>query len=155
MRTIKGFALRLGTVVLCAQIALFLLNTVGTDLTFYPQGADNSLLATAGKAIRFLLVPVGIDDWRYSVAMLSGVFAKEGVASTLAYLFPEGMSLPLPSALALVVFAYIYTPCVSALASISRAISRKTALFVALWQLFAALVLSYATYFIVNIFILL
>ena len=58
------------------------------------------------------------------------------VVSTLNVLFGEGVSsfLGASSAVSLLVFSLLYTPCVAAIASVRRELGRKWALGVVVWQ---------------------
>ena len=48
--------------------------------------AEHSYMAQIGKTIEPVMKPCGFD-WRQSVALLSGVFAKEVVASTMTVVY--------------------------------------------------------------------
>ncbi|MBQ7642530.1 MAG: ferrous iron transporter B, partial [Clostridia bacterium] len=144
----KNFAARIGTVVVLSSATVFILYGVTADFRYVAGGSEESLLSYMGRAFSVLLRPAGIDDWRFSAALFSGLFAKESVASSLALLFPNGFYLAPASGFALTVFFALYTPCFSALASISRAIGRKYAVLSAVWQLFIALAAAYMTYFV-------
>ena len=64
--------------------------------------------------------------------------AKESVVSILEVLFgAEGgvaAAITTLSAVSMLVFSLLYTPCVAAIASIKRELGGKTALGVVLWQ---------------------
>lgn len=114
---------------------------------------DESLLAAIGKYAAFAFKPMGITDWRYSVAILSGVFAKEGIASALALLFPSGLNLGVAQAAGLTAFTYAYTPCVTALSAMRKRIGFLSTAVSAVLQFAVALILAYAAYFICSIFV--
>ncbi len=150
-RTITSFILRLGTVIVIASAAVFLLGNVTADFKYSPSG-ENCLLYYISTPFSLLLKPVGLGDWRYSAALLSGIFAKEGVAATLTQLFPNGMAITFSQGLALTVFCYLYTPCVSAIAALKRVTGLKAALLSAFWQLFVASLSSYLVFFALALF---
>ena len=62
--------------------------------------------------------------------------AKESVVSTLGILFGGsiGSVLSPVSAVSLLIFSLLYTPCVAAVASIKRELGGKWAVGVVLWQ---------------------
>ena len=70
--------------------------------------------------------------------MITGFMAKESVVSTLSILIPSqemlmGLLTPL-TAMALLVFCLLYTPCVAAVASIKRELGGKWAVVVVVGQ---------------------
>lgn len=97
-----------------------------------------SLLAIVSGVIAPVFAPLGFGDWRISTALITGFMAKESVVSTLSVLFGSTAAItelltPL-SALALLVFCLLYTPCVAAVASIKRELGGKWAFMVVLFQ---------------------
>ena len=150
-RTVVNFTVRLGTVIIIASLALFLFSGITPTLSYEPNG-DNSLISYVGRAISPLFRPMGISDWRYAVAVIAGIFAKEGVASSLGMLFPTGLGLSVSSGVAFTLFCYAYTPCVAAIAAIAKAAGKKYAAISAVWQFAAALFMGYTAYFLLSAF---
>ncbi|WP_458699628.1 ferrous iron transport protein B [Sulfurospirillum sp. 1307] len=89
---------------------------------------ENSYLGTIGKATQPFFAPLGFD-WRLSVALESGLAAKEVVVSTLGVLYSLGdeateaddsllnaikNNIELPVAVAFIIFVMIYLPCFAA-----------------------------------------
>lgn len=153
-KTAIQFIIKLAGIVLILSSTLWILKNVSTDFKFLNgEGIEYSLLALIGKPLRFLFYPIGITDWRFSVAMLSGVFAKEGVASTLAVLFVEGVNLTFGQGLALTFFCYAYTPCVTALCMIKQKIGLKFTVICAVYQLIVGLFACYGIYYLTVLFL--
>ena len=93
--------------------------------------SQNSILALVAGVLAPIFLPVGFGDWRIVTALISGFMAKESVVSTLSVLFGTTAQLteiltPV-SALSLLVFCLLYTPCVAAVASIKRELGGKWA----------------------------
>lgn len=112
------FCFKAGTVLVMSSIAVFLLSTLGKDFSPVQSPAD-SLLALFGKAVLPLFRPLGITDWRQTVALLSGIFAREAIVSTLGILYGAGplalkQAFSVPSALSFCVFSLLFLPCVAA-----------------------------------------
>ncbi|CAG0907194.1 unnamed protein product, partial [Cyprideis torosa] len=87
-----NFIKRAGLIVVLAVTVLSGLNSMGWDngtLTFGNEGSESSLLATAGKAIAPVFEPMGIqrDNWPASVALFTGLFAKESIVGTINSLY--------------------------------------------------------------------
>ena len=89
---------------------------------------ENSYLGYIGKFTEPLFEPLGFD-WRMSVALETGLAAKEIVVSTLSVLYGLGSSndensdsliekiktnIPFASAVSFIVFVMIYLPCLAA-----------------------------------------
>jgi len=66
--------------------------------------------------------------------------AKESVVATMGVLFGTGVSTILTplTAVSMLVFSLLYTPCVAAIASIKRELGGKSARFVVVWQCIVA-----------------
>ncbi|MBQ0109883.1 MAG: ferrous iron transporter B, partial [Clostridiales bacterium] len=99
--------------------------------------------------------PFGLGDWRIITSLVTGFLAKESVVSTLKVLFVGGTlaSVCSPdSAIALLVFCLIYTPCVAAIAAIKRELGTKWALGVVFLQCAIAYVCAYAAYGVALLF---
>ncbi|MBR1550170.1 MAG: ferrous iron transport protein B [Bacteroidales bacterium] len=81
----KEYLKKMGTIILGASIIVW-------ALSYFPYNedarlqAENSYMAKIGKTIEPVMRPCGFD-WRQSVSLLSGVFAKEVVASTMGVLY--------------------------------------------------------------------
>ena len=126
----KDFLQRAFTVIFVATIVIWFLQTFGTHLNVV-EDSKNSILAVVSGYLAPIFGPLGFGDWRISTALLTGFMAKESVVSTLSVLFGstaqlKGVLTPL-SALSLLVFCLLYTPCVAAIASIKRELGIKWA----------------------------
>jgi ferrous iron transport protein B len=89
---------------------------------------ENSYLGIIGKSTEPLFSPLGFD-WRMTVALETGLAAKEVVVSTLGVLYSLGESvteednglvdaikknIPFPAAVSFILFVMIYLPCFAA-----------------------------------------
>ncbi|MEW6672449.1 MAG: ferrous iron transport protein B [Thermodesulfobacteriota bacterium] len=95
------------------------------------EQAERSYMGRIGKACEPVFAPLGID-WRGSVALITGFFAKEIVVSTLGILYvageePEALQNALLSsgmtplaAFAMMVFVLLYVPCLATIATIRK-----------------------------------
>ncbi|MBR5427292.1 MAG: ferrous iron transport protein B, partial [Clostridia bacterium] len=145
----KDFLQRAFTVILIATIVIWLLKSF--DLKFNPvTDSKNSILAGIAGVLVPILKPVGLGDWRIAVALISGFMAKESVVSSMEILFAQGVvgALSPLSALCLLVFSLLYTPCVAAIASIRREMGVKWAVGVVLWQCAVAWIAALLTHLV-------
>jgi ferrous iron transport protein B len=88
----KYFVKKAGKIVVIAVFILSVLNSVGIDdgaITFGNEDSQNSILAAGGKAIGPVFEPMGIsrENWPASVALFTGLFAKEAIVGTLNSLY--------------------------------------------------------------------
>ena len=126
----KDFLQRAFTVIFVATIVIWFLQTFGTHLNVVEDSKDSILAVVSGR-LAPVFRPLGFGDWRVSTALLTGFMAKESVVSTLSVLFGTTAQLteiltPV-SALSLLVFCLLYTPCVAAVASIKRELGGRWA----------------------------
>ncbi len=151
-KTAIGFIIKIGTVILLSSAFVWILKSVSFDFKFLNESqTEKSILCAVGKALSFVFKPIGISDWKYTVGAVVGLFAKEGVVSSLALLGAETKLLSFSSKLAFIVFCYAYTPCVAALAVYRREFGLKFSLICAVYWLIGGFLLSYLTYFILNL----
>ena len=134
----KDFLQRAFTVILVATIIVWFLKSFSFHLNLTPPDADNSILAVISSVLVPVFAPLGLGDWRLVTSLISGFMAKESVVSITQMLFTAGAGItaaisPL-TAVCMLVFCLLYTPCVAAIAAIRREMGRKWAWFTVLWQ---------------------
>ena len=170
----KQYIKKMGTIILLASIVVWFLGyyprpTDKEELTFAEQmeQKENSYIGQLGRFIEPVMRPCGFD-WKMSVALLSGVAAKEIVVSTLGVLYtgnpdeefstlserlkaevrPDGTPVFTPVvALSLMLFVLIYFPCIAAVVAIKNETRSWKWAFFALGYTFAlAWVVAFAVY---------
>jgi ferrous iron transport protein B len=138
----KEYLKKMGTIILAASIIVWALSYFPTNEDKKIQ-TENSIMAKIGKTIEPVMEPCGFD-WKQSVSLLSGVFAKEVVASTMTVVYAtsseeadaledfedeensshiselvvQNMS-PL-SAASMLLFILLYMPCLSTIIAIKN-----------------------------------
>ncbi|MCX7841801.1 MAG: ferrous iron transport protein B [Clostridia bacterium] len=129
----KDFVKKAGTVIFAAAVVIWFLQSFSFSLQMV-EDAGESILGFIGKAIVPAFAPLGLDDWRASVALLTGLVAKEVVVATLGILSGVGAagedSAELAAALqtyftplkayAYMAFTLLYMPCIAAFGAIKR-----------------------------------
>ena len=131
----KDFLQRAFSVILIATVAVWFLQSFDLRLNMVSDSRDSILAMVSGLLVP-LFQPIGLGDWRIVTSFVSGFMAKESVVSTLEILFAESVATALSplSAVSILVFSLLYTPCVAAIASVKRELGGKWAVGVALWQ---------------------
>lgn len=91
MDRMKSFIVRAGKVIVPMVLLLGVLNTVGKDGSIGNENTDNSILTSVGTAITPVFAPMGVepDNWPASVAIFTGLFAKEAVVGTLTSIYGQ------------------------------------------------------------------
>ena len=131
----KDFLQRAFTVIFISTIIVWFLQNFNWQFNLVENSQD-SILAQIAGFIAPVFTPLGLGDWRIITSLISGVMAKESVVSTLKILYGGGIESALPtlSAVSLLVFSLLYTPCVAAIASVRRELGRKWAAGMVVWQ---------------------
>lgn len=158
----KGFLIKAGTIIFAMSIVIWFLS----NYNFSGQvEMEESLLASIGSLISGLFIFHGFDTWEAGAAVITGILAKEAVVSTLGVLYgvgevaeeaaeaaqqlqvAVGASFSSLSAYAFMIFAALYTPCMTALGTIKKEIGTwKWTLFSAGYTFAVAWVISLMVY---------
>lgn len=150
----KDFLQRAFTVIFIATIVIWFFQTFDFQFNMVSDSKD-SILASIAGVIAPIFAPLGFGDWRISTALITGFMAKESVVSTLSVLIPSEAMLaevlnPV-TALALLVFCLLYTPCIAAVASIRRELGGKWACFVVVEQCVIAWIAAFLITLVGNV----
>ena len=145
----KDFLQRAFTVIFISTIVVWFLKNFDYQLNMVENTGD-SILAMISGWIAPLFAPIGMNDWRIVTPLITGFLAKESVVSTLGIVYGDGIltSMTALTAVSMLTFSLLYTPCVAAIASIRRELGRKWAFAVVVWQCAVAWAASLAAYLI-------
>ena len=124
-----------------------------------------------GKAFEPVFAPLGFN-WKGSVALLSGIPAKEIIVSTMGVLYTDGnedsagndtASLPeqlkasgdfnTASVTAFLLFILIYLPCIATIAAIGSEAGWKWAAASVFYSSAVAWLIAYAAYNLISLFL--
>lgn len=86
---LREFIFRAGKIVVIMVTILGFMGSVGVDGSFGNDNNEKSVLGAVGTAITPVFEPFGIeeDNWPASVALFTGLFAKEAIVGTLNSLY--------------------------------------------------------------------
>ena len=145
----KDFLQRAFTVIFLATVVVWFLQNFDIHFNLVENSHD-SILAIISGFFAPLFAPVGMGDWRIITSLVSGFMAKESVVATIEVLYGDGITMVMSSltAVSLMVFSLLYTPCVAAIASVKRELGRKWAAALIVWQCAVAYAVSAAAYYI-------
>ncbi len=129
----KAFVRKAGTVIFAAAVVIWFFQTFNFSFHMVEDPGD-SMFGSIGKGIAPIFAPLGFGDWRSSVALLTGLVAKEVVITTMGILHGIGEAGENPvelvtalqasftplRAYAFMAFTLLYLPCIAAFAAIKR-----------------------------------
>ena len=132
-----SFIKRAGTVILASSIILWFLQGFGWENGAFGlvEDMNNSVLAAIGSAVAFLFAPLGFGNWRATVAVVTGLIAKENVVATFGVLYNFAGELSengdeiwalvaqdytAISAYSFMIFNLLCAPCFAAMGAIKR-----------------------------------
>jgi len=154
----KDFIRRAFTVIFLATLAVWFLQNFTFSLT-QAQDISHSMLGRIGDAISRAFVPVGFGNVEASIAVLTGIIAKESVVSTLSVLSSaevgstqilaclHGIFPSTLSAVSFLLFVLLYMPCVAVFAVMRREMEgNRWAILSALGQTAVAWVVAWAVF---------
>lgn len=154
---LKDFIFRAGKTILLVIILMNLLQIVMIPDPFGATGDRASLLEISGRAITPVLAPMGIkaSNWQASVALVSGLFAKEAIVGTMQSLYQNGGDAALnaniqkgfgslAAVIAYLVFVLLYSPCAATLALLFKEHGLR-------WMLFAFVYLTFLAWIIATL----
>lgn len=120
------FIKKMSTVILGLVIIVWVLSNLPGGVE---PGSKDSLIGMIGSVLAPIFKPAGFGTWQSSVALLTGIGAKEAVVSTLGTVYGVGEEnltaviqqafTPL-SALAFMVMSLLYCPCAATIGAIKR-----------------------------------
>ena len=145
----KDFLQRAFSIILIATIIIWFLQSFDFRLQMVEESGD-SILAWIAGIMTPLFQPVGLGHWQLVTALVSGFLAKESVVATLQVLDCVELLTPV-TAIAMLVFCLLYTPCVAAIAAIRRELGGRWAFFVVLFQCALAWVMAAAAHLLASV----
>lgn len=168
---VADFAFGAGKWIVIVYVLFTALNSITTDFKFITDNKapaaisspHRSILQATGSYIHPLFIPIGVkeENWQASVALVTGIFAKEvvvgafyalyGIDETETNLTFIKQKLLIGFKTNMAVFAYLvfillYFPCISVFGVIASEFGVKWAVFSAVWSTVIAYVTAYAIY---------
>lgn len=78
---------KIGTILFVACVIMWFLSSYGiSNNGFGLVDAEYSFMASIGRLISFIFIPLGFGDWRAVASIFSGFIAKESIVSTISIL---------------------------------------------------------------------
>jgi ferrous iron transport protein B len=145
----KGFLKKAGTLIFSISVLVWFLSNFNMNGM---TEINESFLASIGNFISPIFTPLGFGTWENSVALLTGLMAKEVVIGTLGVLYTGDLAahiattFTVESGIAFLVFTLLYTPCVSVVATLKKEFSGKLAIFSVIYQFAVAWIFAFGIY---------
>lgn len=147
----KDFLQRAFTIIFLATLVIWFLQSFDFRMHYVPDATQTSMLATVAGFIAPVFAPLGLGDWRIVTSLISGFLAKESVVAMMELTGVTG-ALTTLTAIPMLIFCLLYTPCVAAIASIRRELGRGTAAYVVVFQCVVAWVCAWLGYLVFGLF---
>jgi ferrous iron transport protein B len=144
---VKGFIIKVIEIVAIFCALNWFLSHFSFTLNYVD--IDDSMLSAICTLLLPLFYPMGIYNWRYVTAALSGFAAKENVAATINMLMGSS-TLGLAPSVAFCVFMLTCPACIVAFTSSVKQIGVWTTIKYNILQLISAFLMAYLTYFIMS-----
>ena len=139
----KDFLTRAFTVIFAASIVIWVLQSF--DWRFRLVAPQDSMLASVAGLLAPLFRPLGLGDWRIVTALVTGFLAKESVVATLEVLNVTA-TMTVLTAIPMLAFCLLYTPCVAAISAVRRELGGKWAFGVVVFQCAVAWLAAWLAY---------
>lgn len=164
-RNTISFIIRVGGVLLLSSMLMFVLYNF--DFSFkYVGESGNNILSRIAQLISFIFKPLGFNEY-VSVALISGLIAKEMLVSTMSIingvdssnlatsliLATSVIHFDISTALTFMVFVLLYPPCLSAIFTMRKEVGRKVVVRSFIFQSIIAYVSALLTKLISTLFI--
>ncbi len=166
---VKDFVIKVGTLILFFGVLVWVLQNFSTSFRFLNgENFEQSLLYVISSFISPVFKFIGLDNVGVVCALILGLIAKELIVVGLAVINGVGGSLSLlsqslissasvcsftpTSSVVFLVFILIYSPCISALATLKNELGIKTAFLVCVLQFIFAYAVSFIVYKLLSVF---
>lgn len=145
----KGFIRKASTIIFALSVVVWFLS----NFNFGGMSEiSDSLLSGFGTFIAPIFKPLGFGTWQASVALITGIMAKEVVLSTMGVVYGGNLSTILPtmfsplSAISFLVFVLLYTPCVAVIATLKKEYGAKFSMATSVFYFALAWIVSFIVY---------
>ncbi len=131
---VKDYTTKAGLIIFIVSVVLWALENLGIT-GYVGNDVEKSFLFFIGNKLKYVFYPVGCTDWRTSVALVSGVFAKEAVIETLELLSqnPTELFINSYSAYAFCSFILLSPPCIASIVQAKHELKSNKWLFAMLF----------------------
>ncbi len=120
---------------------------------------EDSILASIGRVLAVIFAPLGWamgdEGWKYAVASITGLIAKENVVATMVALGLDGgnIALSIPAIYAFAAFNLVTVPCFAAIGVAGgESASKRGFAVTVIWWLLSSYVVSLVIYWVGTLF---
>ena len=150
-----SFFKKASTIILITTVIIWFFKYFTLHLTV-AQSIDESILASIGRALSPIFVPLGFGDWRIVSALITGYVAKDNVIATFGLIFGEDLIAqglaPIfnpANAISFILFFILSSPCFAAMGAMRKELgSRKLAAGAITFQITTAYISAMLAYWI-------
>lgn len=147
----KDFLQKAFTVIFVATLVIWFLQHFDFHLNMLANDeVEQSILAVISGTIAPIFSPLGFGDWQTTTALITGFIAKENVCAIMEQVYGGAEWLPQifsrSTAISLLVFCLLYSPCVAAIATVRRELGKLWAIRVVVNQCLVAWIMAWVVY---------
>lgn len=154
----KHFLYKASTIITASIIVIWFLSNFGWDFWKGIVDIEDSILASLGHILQYIFYPLGwaqgSDGWKYTVATITGLIAKEDVVGTMSNLGLVESTITLSNAAiySFAVYNLFTLPCFAAVATAKSESSKNGFRITLLWWFLASYVISLIVFGIGTLF---
>lgn len=154
----KHFLYKASTIITASIIVIWFLSNFGWDFWKGMVDIEDSILASLGHILQYIFYPLGwaqgSDGWKYTVATITGLIAKEDVVGTMSNLGLVESTITLSNAAiySFAVYNLFTLPCFAAVATAKSESSKNGFRITLLWWFLASYVISFIVFGIGTLF---
>ncbi len=122
----KEFLFKAGTILIITSVVIWLFSSFNLQFKF-TNDINNSIASVLGEKLIYIFKPIGITDKRQTISLISGIFARESIVSSLKIMFPNGIknAFTKASALSFCLFTLLFPPCFASLITAKKEINNN------------------------------
>ncbi len=150
----KHFLYKASTIITASIILIWFLSNFKWAFWQGMVEMEDSILADLGRVLKYVFYPLGWsqgdEGWKYAVASITGLIAKEDVVTTMANLGLTESTIALSNAqiYSFAIYNLFTLPCFAAVATAKSESSKKGFIVTIVWWLLSSYVVSLVVYWI-------
>jgi len=149
---LKDFIIKVGTLVTLFSVIVYVMSNYSMT-GIKVDDMSQSIIGSLGGFLAFIFRPLGFGTWQSVVALITGIFAKETIVSTLNILSSDITQLFVPAtAISFIIFSSLYLSCISTIVVLKNELKdNKLFIFSIISQLIVAWIVTYVIYVLINL----
>ncbi|MCH5163797.1 MAG: ferrous iron transporter B [Clostridiales bacterium] len=154
----KHYVYKAATIIAASTVVLWFLSNFSWAFWTGMVDIEESILADVGRGLQYIFYPlgwaIGEDGWKYSVATITGLIAKEDVVATCAVFgLTEGtIGLSVAGIFAFAAYNLFTLPCMAAVATAKGESTKKGFWITVAWWFASSYIISMVIYWMIALY---